>query len=89
MGGKSPPPKVNGGGGSRPNPGAGSESSLRSGRARLGVGVKRLNRHGPIPQVYDLSRVRFVALQPLLLHVDGPAVYLDSSEQGNGGGDEE
>ena len=86
MGGKSPPPKVNGGGGSRPNPGAGSESSLRSGRARLGVGVKRLNRHGPIPQVYDLSRVRFVALRPLL---DGPAVYLDISEQANGNGDEE
>ena len=67
--------------------GAGSESGLRSGRARLGV--KRLNRYGSIPQIYDLSRVRFVALQPLLLHVDGPAVYLDSSEQGNGNGDKE
>ena len=69
-------------------PGAGSDSGLRSGRARLGVGVKRLNRCGFIPQICDLSRVRFVTLRPLL-HVDGTAVYLDSSEQGNGGGDEE
>ena len=67
-------------------PGAGPESSLRSGRARLGVGVKRLNRCGPVPQIDDISRVRFVALQPLL---DGPVVYLDSSEQGSGNGDEE
>ena len=58
-------------------------SGLTSG---LGVGVKRLNRCGSIPQIYDISRVRFVALQPLL---DGPAVYLNTSEQGNGNGDEE
>ena len=65
-------------------PGAGSDSGLRSGRARLGVGVKRLNRCGFIPQICDLSRVRSVTLRPLL---DGPAVYLDSSGQGNGDGE--
>ena len=53
--------------------------------------LKRPNRCGPIPLYTPRSTIslvcggRFVALRPLL---DGPAVYLDSSEQGTGHGDE-